>query len=57
MKLCFQLDVDESCESPIKIAGALIDALEADREYLAALEMIEEVAEHLSVYCKHARNC
>lgn len=57
MKLCFQLDKDETFESPIKIAGALIDALEADREYLTAIEMIEEVAEHLSVYCKHVRNC
>lgn len=57
MKLRFELDEDERYESPIKIAGALIDALEADREYLAALEMIDEVAEHLSVYCKHVRNC
>ena len=57
MKLYFQLDKDETFESPIKIAGALIDALAVGREYLTALEMIEEVAEHLSVYCKCARDC
>lgn len=57
MKLYFELNIDETFESPIKIASALIETLEVDREYHTALEMIEEVAEHLLVYCKHVRNC